>query len=105
MSVRYIHRFYHCRSFSQAMMIRNTGPKAAYRLLEFVNASPTPFHAVDAASKRLDSAGFKKACPTKLEDWNSDLLNILADQGSRLLGEHTGSRREILHYSVRRNIS
>ena len=53
--------------FSQAMMIRNTGPEAAHKFVDFVNASPTPFHAVQTASARLESAGFQKAggvsCP------------------------------------------
>ncbi|THH33594.1 hypothetical protein EUX98_g554 [Antrodiella citrinella] len=49
------------------MMIRNTGPEAAYKLLDFLNTSPTPFHAVQAASKRLDEAGFQKIRET--DDW------------------------------------
>ncbi|CAK5262735.1 unnamed protein product [Mycena citricolor] len=36
------------------------GPEAALRLLQFVNASPTPFHAVHNAAARLEKAGFQK---------------------------------------------
>ncbi|KAH9482938.1 Aspartyl aminopeptidase [Psilocybe cubensis] len=42
------------------MMLYPAGPKAATRFLDFVNASPTPFHAVYNASIRLENAGFQK---------------------------------------------
>jgi aspartyl aminopeptidase len=35
-------------------------PEAATRFLQFVNASPTPFHAVHNAALRLEKAGFRK---------------------------------------------
>ena len=35
-------------------------PEAATRFLKFVNASPTPFHAVHNAALRLEKAGFQK---------------------------------------------
>lgn len=41
-------------------MMTQQGPEAAHRLLNFVNASPTPFHAVSEASAILDKAGFTK---------------------------------------------
>ena len=41
-------------------MTQRAGPEAAHKLLDFVNASPTPFHAVRAASARLEKAGFQK---------------------------------------------
>jgi aspartyl aminopeptidase len=34
--------------------------KAALGLVSFLNASPTPYHAALEASKRLESAGFKR---------------------------------------------
>jgi hypothetical protein len=39
------------------MMIQ---PEAAARFVQFVNASPTPFHAVHNAAVRLERSGFKK---------------------------------------------
>jgi aspartyl aminopeptidase len=36
------------------------GPEAATRFIKFVNASPTPFHAVHNATLRLEKAGFLK---------------------------------------------
>jgi aspartyl aminopeptidase len=39
---------------------------AAHNFLDFVNASPTPFHAVKSVKERLTAAGFKeiKVSPT-----------------------------------------
>jgi aspartyl aminopeptidase len=37
-------------------------PEAATRFVQFVNASPTPFHAVHNAALRLEKAGFAKVC-------------------------------------------
>jgi aspartyl aminopeptidase len=36
------------------------GPQTANRFLAFVNASPTPFHAVANAAVLLENAGFRK---------------------------------------------
>lgn len=43
-------------------------PEAAKRLLTFINASPTPFHAVQNAAIRLEAAGFRKIRET--DDWD-----------------------------------
>ncbi|KAF9568966.1 aspartyl aminopeptidase [Agrocybe pediades] len=42
------------------MMLYPASPEAATRFLKFVNASPTPFHAVHNAALRLEKAGFQK---------------------------------------------
>ncbi|KAF9482499.1 aspartyl aminopeptidase [Pholiota conissans] len=42
------------------MMLYPASPEAATRFLKFVNASPTPFHAVHNAAVRLEKAGFEK---------------------------------------------
>ncbi|PPQ67807.1 hypothetical protein CVT26_007054 [Gymnopilus dilepis] len=41
-------------------MLYPASPEAATRFLKFVNASPTPFHAVHNAALRLEKAGFQK---------------------------------------------
>ncbi|TFK55786.1 aspartyl aminopeptidase [Heliocybe sulcata] len=46
-------------------------PEAATRFLNFVNASPTPFHAVHNAALRLEKAGFRKI--REKDDWEKDL--------------------------------
>jgi len=53
------------------MMLRQKGPEAALKFLDFVNASPTPFHAVHSASIILEKAGFTKVRET--DDWEKDL--------------------------------
>ncbi|KZT71588.1 aspartyl aminopeptidase [Daedalea quercina L-15889] len=52
-------------------MFNSAVPEAATRLLQFVNASPTPLHAVAAAALRLEKAGFRKL--REKDDWESDL--------------------------------
>ena len=47
-------------SSSMAVMKHSKGPEAANKFVQFVNASPTPFHAVQVASSKLDKAGFTK---------------------------------------------
>ncbi len=46
------------------MMLYPAAPEAASRLLRFINASPTPFHAVYNATIRLENAGFQKVIAT-----------------------------------------
>ena len=46
--------------FMSTIMTTALGPEAAKKFITFVNASPTPFHAVQNASKTLDNAGFVK---------------------------------------------
>ncbi|KAH7916207.1 peptidase M18 [Hygrophoropsis aurantiaca] len=53
------------------MMLYPTVPEAAKRFITFVNASPTPFHAVHNAAVRLEAAGFRKI--SEKDDWEKDL--------------------------------
>lgn len=46
-----------------------SGPEAAQRFVKFVNASPTPFHAVQNAALRLEKAGFLKAIISHASTW------------------------------------
>jgi len=50
------------------MMLSQKGPPAAHAFLEFVNASPTPFHAVSVAAGRLEKSGFSKL--REQDEWN-----------------------------------
>jgi aspartyl aminopeptidase len=56
-------------------MISQTAPECASRLLSFVNASPTPFHATFNAAQRLESVGFKKVLSIYLG--NSEIAESL----------------------------
>ncbi|KAJ7179893.1 aspartyl aminopeptidase [Mycena crocata] len=47
------------------------GPEAALRFLTFVNASPTPYHAVNNAIARLERAGFQRVL--EQEAWEENL--------------------------------
>ncbi|KIM46291.1 hypothetical protein M413DRAFT_441377 [Hebeloma cylindrosporum] len=53
------------------MMLFPTSPEAATRFLKFVNASPTPFHAVHNAALRLEKAGFQKI--REKDEWEKAL--------------------------------
>ncbi|CAG8492580.1 13437_t:CDS:2 [Ambispora gerdemannii] len=46
-------------------------PKEATNFIEFVNNSPSPFHAVEEARVRLSAAGYKEIC--ERESWNNVL--------------------------------
>ncbi len=48
------------RSRTATTTMLPVAPEAATRLLQFVNASPTPFHAVHNAALRLEKSGFAK---------------------------------------------
>ncbi|KAF8221711.1 aspartyl aminopeptidase [Tricholoma matsutake] len=53
------------------MMLYPSGPEAAVRFVKFVNASPTPFHAVHNAALRLEKAGFQKI--REKDNWETDI--------------------------------
>ena len=46
------------RLFSTQMATNNETKRAANEFISFVNASPTPFHAVKAVKEKLAKAGF-----------------------------------------------
>ncbi|KIJ37467.1 hypothetical protein M422DRAFT_781810 [Sphaerobolus stellatus SS14] len=46
-------------------------PAAAHAFLDFVNASPTPFHAVAVAAGRLEKSGFRKL--REQDSWEDEL--------------------------------
>jgi hypothetical protein len=56
-------------------------PEAAARFLQFVNASPTPFHAVHNAALRLEKVGFRKVCHHML--YRSHIFSLAIDQRER----------------------
>ncbi|TRX91331.1 hypothetical protein FHL15_007753 [Xylaria flabelliformis] len=57
--------------FSTSSTVAMAPPKAALDFLDFVNASPTPYHAVHESIARLEKAGFT---PVKERDnWSSTL--------------------------------
>jgi len=51
-----------------------TGParQAALNLLSFLNASPTPFHAVKTAADKLEAAGFKRV--SEQDNWEDTIV-------------------------------
>ncbi|KAF7846567.1 hypothetical protein BT93_L4144 [Corymbia citriodora subsp. variegata] len=56
---------------SLTTMASTTALKPAEEFLDFVNASPTPFHAVQSAKARLEKAGFKQI--KERDPWSSTL--------------------------------
>lgn len=58
-------------SISSATSAAMAPPKSAYEFVDFVNDSPTPYHAVASAVKRLEKAGFTAV--KERDDWSSTL--------------------------------
>ncbi|EDR12817.1 aspartyl aminopeptidase [Laccaria bicolor S238N-H82] len=52
-------------------MLYPSSPEAATRFIKFVNASPTPFHAVHNAALRLEKAGFQKI--REKDSWENEV--------------------------------
>ncbi|KAK3715243.1 hypothetical protein LTR37_007210 [Vermiconidia calcicola] len=52
-------------------MASNSSMKRAEDFVDFLNASPTPFHAVQSAKQRLEKAGFKQI--KERDSWSSSL--------------------------------
>lgn len=46
--------------------------QAAVNLLGFLNASPTPFHAVKTAADKLETAGFKRI--SEQDGWEDKIM-------------------------------
>lgn len=69
-------------------MISTVAPEAASRFVQFVNASPTPFHAVQNAILRLEKAGFRKVgFPCILSSQRPDSLSYPFDGQIREVDE------------------
>lgn len=47
------------RRYNTTSSRMDVSARAGHELLSFINASPTPFHAVDSVKQRLEKAGFK----------------------------------------------
>jgi hypothetical protein len=78
------------------MMLYPSGPEAATRFLSFVNASPTPFHAVHNAALRLEKAGFRKV--NKFVLLSQSANNATTDQREGRLGKGGETGRQILFH-------
>ena len=63
---------YKTRAFSMSKPNKGASAEAAHDFLSFVNESPTPFHAVELAKKRLIKAGFQEI--RERDDWASSCL-------------------------------
>ncbi|PCM46169.1 M18 family aminopeptidase [Marinobacter sp. ANT_B65] len=61
-------------------------------LLKFLNASPTPWHAVETMKKQLDAAGFEEL--DEKDDWSLELNHsyYVVRNGSSIVAFRTGSR-------------
>lgn len=57
---------------SSSKLASSTTLSAANAFLNYVNASPTPFHAVHNASLRLEKAGFKRV--SEGSEWEKDVV-------------------------------
>jgi len=82
-------------------------PETATRFLQFVNASPTPFHAVHNAALRLEKAGFRKVGHHALHPYIVSPLNCRRS-GKGMTGRLTcsqviniTSRGELLYLPIR----
>lgn len=54
-------------SYSSTTQYKNQHQKEALDFVDFVNASPSPFHVVHEASRRLEIAGFQKI--SEKDEW------------------------------------
>jgi aspartyl aminopeptidase len=57
--------------FSSTLAVTMSPPKSALEFVDFVNSSPTPYHAVASAIARLEKAGFKAI--KERDSWGSTL--------------------------------
>src|SRR5690554_7302408 len=82
---------YYCNPYHS---IRDTMEQAEFNkdLLKFLNASPTPWHAVATMKAKLDAAGFKEL--DEKEDWSLDqnCSYYVIRNGSSIVAFRTGTK-------------
>lgn len=78
-------------------MSTSTQYAAAQRFIKFVNASPTPYHAVRNAAARLEKAGFSKLLETEA-NWD-----LALKQGGRFY--YTRNQSSIIAFTVPSNFT
>ncbi len=78
------------------MTMHGNALDAAKKLVNFLNESPTPFHATQNAAIRLEESGFKKASFAYISrNW---FLSISVDCRDRKLGKIPSSWWKVLFH-------
>lgn len=73
--------------------------KRAEDFTDFLNASPTPFHAVHTAKQRLEKAGFKQIKVSHSLRCLHELVANHSNTGTRSLELYPPARRQVLPYT------
>lgn len=73
--------------------------KRAEDFTDFLNASPTPFHAVHTAKQRLEKAGFKQIKVRHTMKCLHELVANSRTTGTRSLELYPPARRQVLPHT------